>query len=76
MMCFIHYISAIRRLKESEKTVAMLADGSEDSVPPMVLAQRDFIKKEIEFFKQECEEHFLILVCIGFAAFVIFCLCA
>ena len=56
MMCFVHWISAKRRLKESEKTVAMLSSSkySEKDVPEMVLAQRDFIKKEVEFFGDEC----------------------
>ena len=56
MMCFIHYISAVRRLTEIEKTVRMLQSDkySERDVPPMVLAQRDFIKKEMEYFKESC----------------------
>ena len=56
MMSFIHYISAVRRLTEIEKTVRMLKSNkySEADVPPMVLAQRDFIKKEMEYFKESC----------------------
>lgn len=56
MMCFVHWISAKRRLKEAEKTVMMLRDNkhSDRGVPEMVLAQRDFIKKEVEFFGDEC----------------------
>ena len=52
MMCFIHYISACRRLEEAEKTIRMLAESkySERDVPAPVLAQRDFIKKEKEYF--------------------------
>ena len=44
MMCFVHYISAIRRLTEAEKTVTMLRTDkySDRGVPEMVLAQRDF----------------------------------
>ena len=45
MMSLIHYISAMRRLKELEKTVTLLKHDkySESDVPTMVLAQRDFV---------------------------------
>jgi hypothetical protein len=71
MMCFIHWISAKRRLKEVQKTVTMLADGkfTEKGVPPMVLAQRDFIKKEVEYFEEESVNllfklFFLFWICV------------
>jgi len=51
MMSFIHYVSALRRLKESEKTVYML--GGEHEAPPMILAQRDMIKNEVEYYQEE-----------------------
>jgi hypothetical protein len=43
-------------LTEAEKTVTMLKSNkySERDVPPMILAQRDFIKKEKEYFEQVC----------------------
>jgi len=51
MMSFVHYISALRRLKESQKTVYML--GGEHEAPPMILAQRDMIKNEVEYYQEE-----------------------
>jgi len=51
MISFIHYVSALRRLKESEKTVYML--GGEREAPPMILAQRDMIKNEVEYYQEE-----------------------
>ena len=51
MLSFIHYVSALRRLKESEKTVHML--GGEREAPPMILAQRDMIKNEVEYYQDE-----------------------
>jgi hypothetical protein len=51
MLSFIHYVSALRRLKESEKTVYML--GGEREAPPMILAQRDMIKNEVEYYQDE-----------------------
>ena len=51
MISFIHYISALRRLKESEKTVYML--GGTREAPPMILAQRDMIKHEVDYYQDE-----------------------
>jgi hypothetical protein len=51
MMSFIHYMSAKRRLKESEKTVFMM--GGEREAPPMILAQRDMIKLEVKYYEDE-----------------------
>lgn len=56
MLCYLDYISACRRLHEAEKTVAMLKTEkySERDVPMQVLAQRDFILKEKEYYGEEC----------------------
>lgn len=51
MLSFIHYISALRRLKEAEKTIYML--GGSREAPPMILAQRDMIKHEVNYYKDE-----------------------
>jgi hypothetical protein len=51
MISIIHYISACRRLKESEKTVMML--GGEIECQEMILAQRDMIKLEKEYYHDE-----------------------
>lgn len=51
MISFIHYVSALRRLKESEKTVYML--GGPREAPPMILAQRDMIKHEVDYYQDE-----------------------
>ena len=55
MICLIHLISAKRRLKELNKTVTLLKHDkySEDDVPVMVLAQRDFVKLEVEYYEEE-----------------------
>jgi hypothetical protein len=51
MISIIHYISACRRLKESEKTVIML--GGERECQEMIRAQRDMIKLEKEYYRDE-----------------------
>ena len=68
MLSFIHYVSALRRLKESEKTVYML--GGEQEAPPMILAQRDMIKNEVEYYYDESIKLglFLFALAIGSAA--------
>lgn len=63
MLCYLDYISAVRRLHEAEKTVTMLKGDkySERDVPVQVLAQRDFIKKEKEYYGNECVKWNFIL---------------
>ena len=70
MMSFIHYISAMRRLKELEKTVTLLKHDkySESDVPTMVLAQRDFVKLEVEYYKESVANLILLLIIIFFLA--------
>ena len=51
MMDLIHYISAKRRLKESEKTVIMM--GGNEEAPPMVLAQHEMIVCETDYYRSE-----------------------
>jgi hypothetical protein len=73
MMCIIHYISAIRRLKESEKTVMML--GGESECQTMILAQRDMIKLEKEYYHDEVMKLailFVIFVPFTFASLGIY----
>ena len=55
MMSLIHLLSAKRRLKELEKTVTLLKHDkySERDVPVTVLAQRDFVKLEVEYYEEE-----------------------
>ena len=63
-MVYVNYISAVYRLKELEKTVTMLKGNnkySEEDVPEMVLAQRDFVKLEKEYFGEECVKMNIIL---------------
>ena len=59
MLCIIHYISAGRRLKEAEKTVYMM--GGEEDCQPMLLAQRDMIRLERDFYKEESIQFLLRL---------------
>ena len=60
MMVYINYISAVFRLKELEKSVTML--GGEREAPVEVVAQRDFVKLEKEYFGEECVKMNIILV--------------
>ena len=72
MICYLHYLSAAKRLAESEKSVIML--GGEREAPEMVRAQRDFIKLEKEYYGEECVKwNFIIAIfcIISFAALVI-----
>lgn len=54
MLSIFHYYSAKERLGESEKTILML--GGEDECQPMILAQRDMIKLEMQFYREQMIE--------------------
>jgi hypothetical protein len=51
MISVLHYISAGRRLKEAEKTVYMM--GGETECPEILLAQRDMIELEVNYYAEE-----------------------
>lgn len=70
MISFIHYVSALRRLKESEKTVYML--GGEREAPPMILAQRDMIKNEVDYYRDESINLLFILLFGGFFSGIVY----
>ena len=72
MISFIHYVSALRRLKESDKTVFML--GGPREAPPMILAQRDMIKHEVDYYRDEAIQlagYIVIATIMGIAAFAL-----
>jgi hypothetical protein len=56
----------MRRLKELEKTVTLLKHDkySESDVPTMLLAQRDFVKLEVEYYKESVARLILLLIII------------
>jgi predicted ATP-grasp superfamily ATP-dependent carboligase len=56
-------MSALRRLKEANKTIYML--GGERESPPMVLAQRDMIKHEVDYYE---DESIKLAFMVGFVA--------
>ena len=63
MFSVIHYISASRRLKESEKTIYMMGGRSECDA--MILAQNEMIKLEMEYYKEEAVKLGLILIALS-----------
>ena len=65
MIALIHWISAKRRLKEADKTIYMMGGNAE--CPPMVLAQRDMISHEVEYYHDELVKFTIqSLICIWF----------
>ena len=60
MMCYLHYVSAKRRLAEVEKTITML--GGEREAPPMILAQRDMIRLEKKYYEDRMYGLFLLSI--------------
>ncbi len=55
MMSLIHWFSASRRLEACERTIIALGGSrySDHNVPPQLAAQRDMIKYEIEYYKEQ-----------------------
>lgn len=51
MISLIHYISACKRLKESNKTIQVL--GGDEECNDMMLAQREMIAFEKEYYRGE-----------------------
>jgi len=66
MISIIHYISAGRRLEEANKTIYMM--GGEDECQPMLLAQRDIIELERDYYKEEALKLIAVLCGIVFMA--------
>ena len=51
MISIIHYVSAYRRLKESDKTIMML--GGVEECQEMIVAQNEMIRLEKEYYYEE-----------------------
>lgn len=51
MISIVHYISACRRLKESDKTIMMM--GGESECNEMLLGQNEMIKLEKQYYHDE-----------------------
>ena len=58
MLSLIHYISASRRLKESEKTIYMM--GGRKGCNEMTLAQHEMIELERDYYKEETSKFFVL----------------
>jgi len=63
MISYIHYISAKRRLHESEKTIRMMGGETESS--QMLCAQRDMIKLEVDYYGEESTKLSFILAAVA-----------
>ena len=63
MMSLIHWFSAERRLEACERTIIALGGSrySDDGVPVQLTAQRDMIKHEIEYYKEQSRLFGIIL---------------
>jgi hypothetical protein len=73
MMSIIHYISACRRLKESEKTVMMM--GGEEECNDMILGQREMLVLEKEYYRVESIKFTcisIVVVLISLISYIIF----
>lgn len=58
MISVFRYIYATKRLTEVEKTIRML--GGEEA-PVQILAQRDMIRKEIDYYVDQSIKFFILI---------------
>jgi hypothetical protein len=74
MMVFIDYISAIRRLHSVNKHVELLREDkySDRGIPDQILMQRDFIEKEMEYYREESFKWCLILGALAVIALFVY----
>lgn len=72
MISLIHYISAKRRLSETNKTIHML--GGEIEAPEMMKAQRDMIAFEVDYYSQQVKKESMISAIVLSSAVLVFLL--
>jgi hypothetical protein len=60
MLSILHYWTAKDRLREADKTIFMM--GGESECSRMVLAQRDMIRLEVEYYKESMKELFWLTI--------------
>lgn len=75
-MSLIHWFSAERRLEACERTIIALGGSrhSDHDVPPQLAAQRDMIKYEIEYYKDQSQIFAFALIIVLFVSVVTFLL--
>jgi hypothetical protein len=54
MLSVFHYYSAKMRLRESKKTIQLM--GGENECQPMLLAQRDMIEFEMNYYYEQIND--------------------
>jgi len=66
MLSYYYYWQAVRRFKQSEETLRMMAPD----VPPMLEAQHEMIEREMEYYRNESNKFtviwltFVLVACI------------
>lgn len=72
MLSVIHYISAVRRLDDCNKSIIMMG-GSEfhdEGIPMQLAAQRDMIKIEVKYYEEQVKLFGLLSVAFTIVAVV------
>jgi hypothetical protein len=66
MIPYYYLYEAKRRLVSIKQTIAML--GGEDDCQPMLLGQRDMLKLEVEYYRQQSAKFTIFLLTL-----IVFC---
>jgi hypothetical protein len=72
MISIVHYISACRRLKESDKTIMML--GGPEECQSMIVAQNEMIRLEKEYYHEEMVKFGYVCLLFVFISIIIYTL--
>ena len=63
MIAPYYYIDAKRRLRESNITIDMM--GGIDECSSMIVAQRDMLELEVEYYQKQSRKYTAVIVCLA-----------
>ena len=63
MIPYYYLYEAKQRLINSKRTIAMM--GGEDDCQPMLLGQRDMLKLEVEYYREQSVKFTIILLTVA-----------
>ena len=74
MMSLIHWLSAERRLEACERTIIALGGSRfhDNGVPSQLAAQRDMIKFEVEYYKEQSVIFLVVIASIGIISSIVY----
>ena len=74
MMSLIHWFSAERRLEACERTIIALGGSrhSDEGIPVQLSAQRDMIKFEVEYYKEQSVIFLVVIASVSIISSIVY----